>query len=109
MRTHHKGAQTQGGAAERKFLLFDGPGGAMGIVFLFWRRDLFFARKSANFVWGVFCVFGGVFALFGGDFAFVGDDSAFSGVFSRYAAIISRGARFFSLSPFPPRGAVSKT
>ena len=25
----------------------DGPGGAMGIVFLFWRRGLFFARKLA--------------------------------------------------------------
>ena len=30
---------------ERKFFLFDGPGGAMGIGFLFWRRDLFLARK----------------------------------------------------------------
>ena len=35
--------------AERKFLLFDGPGGAMGIgFFLFWRRDLFFARKRGK-------------------------------------------------------------
>ena len=33
-------------SSEREFLLFDAPGGAMGIgFFLFWRRGLFFARK----------------------------------------------------------------
>ena len=62
-----------GNSPEREFLLFDGPGGAMGIGFLFWRRCFsFFSRVSAKIFWFFFgcCVFGGVFALFGGDFAF---------------------------------------
>ena len=48
--------------SEREFFLFDGPGGAMGIGFFFWRRDLFFARKREK-KFGVFlCVFLCVFA-----------------------------------------------
>ena len=97
--------------AERKFLLFDGPGGAMGIGFFVLASGLVFRAEALNFF---VCVpppvFGGVFALFGGDFAFffVVGDFAFWGVFSRYAAIISRAARKTIWFP-PPRGAVSKT
>ena len=50
--------------AEREFLLFDGPGGCMGLAFLFWCRDLFFARKKREKNVGAFFgVFGGVVSL----------------------------------------------
>ena len=71
------------------------PAGPWELAFLFWRRDLFFARKrgfcgeggGSRFLW-CFCAFFG--------------DVAFWGVFSRYATIISRAARKFFF--FFPRG-----
>ena len=75
---------------EREFLLFYGPGGAMGIGFLGGRWDLFFARQREKKI-GVFLLFlGGVFVLLGVFFCF------------------SRAARISFLTFFS-RGAVSKT
>ena len=104
----HCGVGGSGSYAEREFLLFDGPGGAMGIGFCFWRWDLFFARKREKklgvfflrFLW-CFCFFGGDFAFLGGDFAVLG------GVFALRDHYFARSAIFFLA--FSPRGAVSKT
>ena len=85
------------------------PAGPWEFAFLFWRRDLFFARKREIFLVFFCSFFGGVFLRFLVVIAhFFKVDFAFWGVFSRYAAIISRAARFF-WGAFPPRGAVSKT
>ena len=65
--------------AERKFLLFDGPGGAMGIG-LFLRRDLFFARKREKKI---------LFFLF-----------SFLVVFLRFLVVISRFGGVFALREF---------
>ena len=70
--------------AERGFLLFDGPDGAIGIVCCCcccccccWRWGLFFARKR-EILWGCFSRFLVVFLrIFGGDFAFLGVISRF--------------------------------
>ena len=67
------------------------PAGPWELAFLFWRRDLFFARKRDFCVCFLF-VFGGVFALLGGVFALRGHYFACSAIFLA----------------FPPRGAVSK-
>ena len=56
---------------ERKFLLFDGPGGATGIDF-FWALGLIFARKREKKLGILLAFWGGVFALFGGGFCVVG-------------------------------------
>ena len=61
---------------ERKFLLFDGPGGATRFFF-FLALGLIFARKREESKLGIFSFSGGVFALFGGDFALLGVISRF--------------------------------
>ena len=55
-RSHGTALRTSG----REFLLFDGPGGAMGIGFSFRRRGLFFARKREEKTWRFFFGGGGV-------------------------------------------------
>ena len=52
--------------AKAGIFLFDGPDGAMGIDFFFWRWGLFFARQRENFLLVFFWVFFFVFLLFWG-------------------------------------------
>ena len=78
------------------------PGGQWELAFLFWRQDLFFARKREKKCF-FFLVFGGVIALFGGDFAFLGVISRFFGCF-RATRPLFRAQRDFFGAFFSPRG-----